>query len=279
MTAPFIFNMNNDQIVRFASAAGAIEPINSVSSRYSFVSTLDAVDLLRETGWFPIKVGQSGTRSSLKEGFQKHYIRFARNEHLDAKDERVDLILYNSHDLGSSFKLIASIWRQVCGNGLMVASELANYTHRHVGFNPDDFMESAVKIADSTSVIADQVSALKEIHLLEEERQIFAEAAHRLVYDAPETAPIKPEKLLGSRRFADDNSDLFTTYNVVQENIIKGGLHGAVYNPETRKTRKITTRPVRSLDRDIKLNQALWVLTEKMAEFKQKMSSPEALTA
>jgi hypothetical protein len=96
---------------------------------------------------------------------------------------------------------------------------------------------------------------------------------------SPETAPIKPEKLLGSRRFADDNSDLFTTYNVVQENIIKGGLHGTVYDPETRTTRKMTTRPVRSLDRDIKLNQALWVLTEKMAEFKQKMSSPEALAA
>lgn len=43
--------------------------------------------------------------------------------------------------------------------------------------------------------------------------------------------------------------------------------------------RRVTTRPVKSLDRDIKLNQALWVLTEKMAEFKQKMSSPEALAA
>jgi len=279
MNTNFTFNMTNDQIIHFASAAGAIEPIDGVSSRYSFVSTLDAVDLLRETGWFPIKVGQSGTRSSWKEGFQKHYIRFARNEHLDAKDERVDLILYNSHDLGSSFKLIASIWRQVCGNGLMVASELANYTHRHVGFNPDDFMESAVKIADSTSVIADQVNTLKEIHLLDEEQQIFAEAAHRLVYDDPETAPIKPEKLLSRRRFEDQKDDLWRTFNAVQENLIKGGLHGTVYNPETRKTRKMTTRPVRSLDRDIKLNQALWVLTEKMAEFKQKMSSPEALAA
>jgi hypothetical protein len=279
MTAPFIFNMTNDQIVRFASAAGAIEPIDGVSSRYSFVSTLEAVDLLRDTGWFPIKVGQSGTRSELKEGFQKHSIRFARNANLDAKDERVDLMLYNSHDLGSSFKLIASIWRQVCGNGLMVASELANYTHRHVGFNPDDFMESAVKIADLTSVIADQVSNLKEIRLLADEQQIFAEAAHRLVYDNPETAPIKPERLLNIRRFADKDSSLFTTYNVVQENIIKGGIHGTVYDTETSKTRKMTTRPVKSLDRDIKLNQALWILTEKMAEFKQQLNSPVALAA
>jgi hypothetical protein len=140
-------------------------------------------------------------------------------------------------------------------------------------------MESAVKIADLTSVIADQVSNLKEIRLLADEQQIFAEAAHRLVYDNPETAPIKPERLLNIRRFADKDSSLFTTYNVVQENIIKGGIHGTVYDTETSKTRKMTTRPVKSLDRDIKLNQALWILTEKMAEFKQQLNSPVALAA
>jgi hypothetical protein len=41
----------------------------------------------------------------------------------------------------------------------------------------------------------------------------------------------------------------------------------------------MTTRPVKSLDRDIKLNQALWILTEKMAEFKQQLNSPVALAA
>jgi hypothetical protein len=33
--------------------------------------------------------------------------------------------------------------------------------------------------------------------------------------------------------------------------------------------RRATTRPVKALDRNIKLNQALWLLTEKMAELKQ----------
>lgn len=277
MTTPINF-LTNNQIVQFAPAAGALEPVAEASGRYSFVPTLEAIDLLRSVGWFPITAKQGSCRIEGKDNFQKHAIRFVRDSFNPDIKERVDLVLYNSHDLGSSFMLATSIWRQVCGNGLMMASEFANFTHRHIGFNPDDFMESAVQIADSSAIVADQISTLKEIQLKKEEGQVFAQAAHRLVYDDPATAPIKPEKLLGRRRIEDQKDDLWTTYNAVQENLIKGGLRGFYFNQETVSMRRVTTRPVKSLDRDIKLNQALWVLTEKMAEFKQKLNS-QALAA
>ena len=47
--------LTNDQIVTLAPAAGSLAPINGVSSRYSFVPTLTAVDLLRDAGWLPIR--------------------------------------------------------------------------------------------------------------------------------------------------------------------------------------------------------------------------------
>lgn len=266
MTAPNF--MTNDLIVRYAPAAGAIEPINKVSSRYTFVSTLEAVDLLRETGWYPIRAQQSNTRLQEKEGFQKHSIRFTRNENyeLKPKDERVDLVLYNSHDLGSSFKLIASVWRLVCGNGLMVASDFANFTHRHVGFKGDDFMESAEKITASASIINDQMDYLKGIQLNYQEQLVYAESAHKLIYEETDHAPITPERLLNCRRFEDTKNNLWNTFNTVQENIIKGGIKG--YTQGENGPRKHTTRAVQSLDRNIKLNQSLWMLTEKMAELK-----------
>ena len=266
MTAPIF--MTNDLIVKYASAAGATEPVDKVSSRYTFVPTLDAVGLLRDAGWFPIKAEQSGTRIQDKEGFQKHCIRFTRNENFEMKpkDERIDLVLYNSHDLGSSFKLIASVWRLVCGNGLMVASDFANFTHRHVGFNENDFVESADKITASANVINDQMDYLKGISLGYDEQIAYAESAHKLIYEDLGNAPISPEQLLKKRRFDDSTNNLWTTFNKVQENIIKGGVKGKVYGENG--PRKVTTRAVQSLDRNIKLNQALWVLTEKMAELK-----------
>jgi hypothetical protein len=50
--------------------------------------------------------------------------------------------------------------------------------------------------------------------------------------------------------------------------LTKGGLKGKKRGANGR-LRRTTTRPVKALDKNIKLNQALWFLTEKMAELKQ----------
>ncbi len=58
---------------------------------------------------------------------------------------------------------------------------------------------------------------------------------------------------------------------------MRGGLKGTSRDDNGR-IRRSTTRPVKALDRNIKLNQALWFLTEKMAELKQVGSSPAKLS-
>ena len=275
MTAPT--PLTNDQIVNIAPAAGSLQPINGVSERYSFVPTLTAIDLLRDSGWFPVHAQQSSVRNAEREGYQRHMIRFAKNG-LAFDGERVDLMLYNSHDCGCAFKLIASVWRQICGNGLMVASEFANFSHKHIGFNPDDFIHSAGEIASAAGTIADQVDDMKVIELTPDERNVFAMSAHSLVYDDPESAPIRPEQLLTERRYDDKGNDLWSKFNVIQENLIRGGLKGRTRGSNGR-LRRTTTRPVKALDRNVKLNQALWYLTEKMAELKQALPTSNTVNA
>lgn len=270
-------SLTNDQITTLAPAAGSVEPINGVSSRYSFVPTLTAVDLLRDAGWLPIHAEQSAVRKVERDGYQRHLIRFAKNG-LSFSGERVDLVLFNSHDRGCAFKLIASVWRQVCGNGLMVASEFANFSHKHIGFSPDAFIHSAGEIASAAGTIADRVDELKVIEMTPDERGVFAQAAHGLIYDELDRAPIRPHQLLDERRYDDKGNDLWTTFNVVQENAMRGGLKGTTRGSNGR-LRRTTTRPVKALDRNIKLNQALWFLTEKMAELKQDGSCHTALFA
>ena len=269
MTAPA--PLTNDQVVTLAPAAGSYEPIDGVSIRYSFVPTLTAVDLLRDAGWFPIHAEQSAVRNVKREGYQRHLIRFTKNG-LSFDNERMDLVLFNSHDRGCAFNLIASVWRQICSNGLMVASEFANFSHKHIGFSPDNFILSAGEIASAAGIIADQVDDMKAIEMTPDERGVYAQAAHSIIYDEPENAPVLPEKLLDERRYDDKGNDLWTTFNVVQENIMRGGLKGTTTGSNGR-TRRTTTRPVKALDRNIKLNQALWFLTEKMAELKQADTS------
>ena len=265
MKTPTI-TLNNEQIVKLAPAAGATSPHEMVSDRYSFVPTLEAVELLRSVGWLPVVAKQAGVRNDDRNGFQKHMIRFIQ-EGMAADEERIDLVLNNSHDRGCAFKLAASVWRKICENGLMVSSEMFNFSHKHIGFDSQACMDSAYKIADGAGEIAARVDDLKTIELASNEKGVFAMAAHQLVYDDPETAPIRPQKLLCERRYDDKGNDLWTTFNVVQENIMKGGLHGSKQGANGR-VRRVKTRPVKSIDRDVKLNKALWVLTEEMAKLK-----------
>lgn len=61
--------------------------------------------------------------------------------------------------------------------------------------------------------------------------------------------------------FSDKKDDLWTVYQRLQENLIKGGLSG-----RNAKGKRARTRSVNGIDGDIKLNKALWVMTEKMYE-------------
>ncbi|MBU1014785.1 MAG: DUF945 domain-containing protein [Bacteroidetes bacterium] len=247
-----------------APSIGATAPIKEVSKLYTFVPTLPVVDLLRGDGWVPVQAKEVNVRIEEKKGFQKHLIRFQRNDLIITPEERVDIVLYNSHDRGCAFNLIASIWRKICSNGLMVSNDLLNFSHRHIGFDGNAFLESAQKIVASTSMIADQVDFMKSIELTPDDRGVFAITALEAAYNEPEKAPVTADRLLTDRRMDDKGKDLWTTFNVVQENLMKGGLPGR--SKATGKRQR--TRAVNSIDKDIKLNKLLWSLTERMAELK-----------
>ena len=59
----------------------------------------------------------------------------------------------------------------------------------------------------------------------------------------------------------DGSRSLWATLNTVQELVMQGGIKG-----RTNTGRRTTTRPVKAVDRDVKLNKALWILAEKLAE-------------
>ena len=101
----------------------------------------------------------------------------------------------------------------------------------------------------------------------------LAASAHALRFgdaDGKVATPIRPEQLLTPRRADDRADDLWTTLNVIQENVMRGGLSARA--PATmdqhgrwRRGRVVTTRAVNNIDQDVRLNRALWVLGERMA--------------
>jgi hypothetical protein len=75
------------------------------------------------------------------------------------------------------------------------------------------------------------------------------------------TVRITAGQLLLPRRAADASDDLWSTYNVIQENLMRGNQRGRSHSKTQRRVR---TRPVQSVDTDIRLNRALWTLAQHM---------------
>lgn len=247
-----------DQIGEKAPSVLATEPIDRVSSKYSFVSTIDAVELIMGSGWKPVDAKESVTRSEGKKGFQSHLIRFTMGDAITKLgEERMDLLLYNSHDGLSSFQLSMGLFRLVCSNGLVVGDPSTSFRHKHINFDQDAFVVSVQDIANSGSRIAQKVEDYKLIELSPDEKGAYAMAASELISDEPEE--VNKYDLVRARRYGDRKDTLWHTYNNVQENIIRGGV---------RRQGKKRTRKLSSIQKDIKLNKALWTLTEKMAEIR-----------
>jgi hypothetical protein len=236
----------------------ATKPIDDVSKKYTFVSTVDAIELIQSAGWMPYAAKQSNVRKDTKAGFQSHLVKFTRNESLSDDDkERFDLLLFNSHDKGTAFKLSMGVFRFVCANGLIVGREDLEFRHKHIGFDEQSFMTSVSELSNQGRVIAESVADYKQIELTRNEQGIYAQSAAQIITDTPEN--MNTYDILRPRREQDRQDNLWATYNRVQENVMKGGI---------RRKKQTRTRKVKALKKDAKINKALWLLTEKMAELK-----------
>ena len=65
------------------------------------------------------------------------------------------------------------------------------------------------------------------------------------------------------RRPEDQGNSLWLSLQRVQEHVTRGGLPG-----RTVQGRRMRTRKVASIDRNVSLNRALWVLAEEMRKLK-----------
>lgn len=259
--------LSNEKIAHFAPSVFANMAHASRSDRYTYIPTVDVLEGLRREGFQPMAVGQTRCRDANKREFTKHLLRFRHESGLTqiVGQEVPELVLVNSHDGASAYNLMGGIYRLVCSNGMIVGNTSAEIKVRHSGDVIHNVIEGSFEVIQSIKKVIPVIDDWKRLELTYDQRKAYAESALGLRWDADEAgnvqAPISNTALLNVRRFDDHKKDLWTTFNVVQENLIRGGLRG------TGTTgRRMSTRAVSSVTENVKLNKALWSLTEKMAE-------------
>lgn len=254
------------QLQKHAPSIFATGGSKHVSGKYGFIPTIEVVRGLKDNGFHPVTAFQSNTRIKGRENFVKHVMRFRHESNMDlqAKEGMLsEVVLINSHDGTTSYQLRAGVFRLVCRNGLIVGDEIFCRRVKHQGQVVDRVIEAAHDIIEICPLSVEKVKEWQDIQLTKDQRVAFAQTAMTLKWDGQddEELPVTPIEILQARRISDTKDDLWTTFNVVQENLIRGGIRY-----RTDKGARMRTRAVNSVTENVRLNTALWTLTEKMAE-------------
>lgn len=266
--------LTDEQLLASAPSIFADAAHESRSSRYAHIPTIKVVEGMRSHGFLPMLAMQSRVRdnSTGRQEFTKHMIRFRHADYsnqLTVGDTFPEVIMVNSHDGTSSYQLNAGLFRLVCANGMVAAQgDLAAVRVQHTGEAVRQVIDASFRVLDDSRKALDISTKWKQKLLTETEQYALAVGAHHLRFaDAHGNVdtPIKPEQLLRPRRTADASADLWTTFNRVQENVIRGGLRAWDRNGDGGKVRKATTREVKGIDGNVTLNRALWKMAEALA--------------
>ena len=245
--------LSKDEIMRLAPATYTTSGSPDTGPRYTFIDTAQLIEALRQNGFYPTEALQS--MRSKQRSYARHMIRF-RHEGAEGLIRKAmpEIILINAHDKSSSFQLRGGLYRFICGNGMIVTlSEFGCISVVHRGNVIAEIVDGAKRIAGCFPSLTETVERMAATQLTYEERLGYAEKVLQARFRTRERPPFEAAELLVSRRSADEGHDLWTAYNVIQENVLRGGMMGLTAKGKLRKT-----RPISGICESVRLNLELW---------------------
>lgn len=258
--------LTHDELFRTVPSIFSETKHDSRSDRYTYIPTITLLDNLKREGFQPFFACQTRVRDLSKRDHTKHMLRLRREGQITG-NQVPEIILLNSHDGSSSYQMLPGLFRAVCQNGLICGETFGEVRVPHKGDVVERVIEGAYEVLGIFECVDEKREEMQRLMLPPPAQQALAKAA--LIYRyGDEHQPVSESQILSPRRWQDESPDLWTTYQRIQENLIKGGLRG-----RNSQGRNQQTRAVRGIDGDVKLNRALWVMAETMLEHAQGRTS------
>jgi hypothetical protein len=228
-------------------ALAATGPSPKMSSRYQFYSTRDLIEPLLEDRWEITKAYQTMPRRGGDQAHAKHLVRIT-HPNLKLGQDRLEMVIRNSHDGSSKFEMMSGAWRMICENGMIIGTSFESVTITHL--RPFEVVQAqAQAMIERAPEVAEVFDGWKSRQTSDDERHAFAIAAAFVRWG--EQAPIDPRSLLEVRRIEDRGNDLWTVFNRLQENVMRGGA-------ATLTNARRHVRGIKAIDETIRVNRGLW---------------------
>ncbi|EFR5289894.1 DUF945 domain-containing protein [Salmonella enterica] len=251
--------LTREELMQYPPSVFGEDKHASRSDRYSYIPTITLLENLRREGFEPFFACQSRVRDPGKREHTRHLLRLRRTGQITGQ-QVPEIIILNSHDGSSSYQLLPGYFRQVCTNSLVCGQSLGEIRVPHRGDIVGKVIEGAYDVLGVFDRVEEKREAMQSLLLPPPAQQALAKAA--LTYRfGEEHQPVTTAQVLTPRRREDYGQDLWTVWNTLQENLLKGGLPG-----RTVQGKRTHTRAVNGIDGDVRLNRALWVMAEQMQQ-------------
>ncbi|EBX2068282.1 DUF945 domain-containing protein [Salmonella enterica subsp. enterica serovar Java] len=251
--------LTHEELMQYTPSVFGEDKHTSRSEKYTYIPTITLLENLRREGFEPFFACQSRVRDPGRRNYTKHMLRLRRAGQITGR-QVPEIIILNSHSGESSFQLLPGMWRQVCANGLVCGQSFGEIRVPHRGDIADKVIEGAYNVLGVFDRVEEKREAMQSLLLPPPAQQALAKAA--LTYRFGEKhQPVTATQILTPRRYEDRKDDLWSVFNRIQENLLKGGLPG-----RTAQGKRTHTRAVNGIDGDVRLNRALWVMAEQMQQ-------------
>lgn len=197
---------------------------HGLTDRYSLVATDNILTKLADHAW---QVASSSERQVRKESLQGKQFHVVKLEHPDyyLGDDKIQLVVTNSHNGKNSVAFHLGIFRMVCSNGLIAGNALVPAIKiPHNQSAPERAIELVLKYMDTKAAsLSEAVQVMKHMQLDRVQQELLARQA--LLIRGFEPAKINNysiNSILEPNRVEDASNSLWNTYNTVQESVERG---------------------------------------------------------
>jgi len=241
----------------YATAKGT-----NTSDNFKFQDSQVIIDALQSSGFYLDDTSIGNPRKDENKGFQKHLMIFRSGwgeTKIDDGNE-LTILVQNAHNGTSSVRFSIGIYRAVCANGLIVGDTLHEYRVNHRGKDFErNIIEAIASVRHRFTEIKYVIGKMQNTLLNYQDRRNLAIKAImvRIGKQAKFLKNADIKRLLSTRRNEDKFEDLYTVFNRIQENVMRGGICYITNKDEVYKNN--TLRKIKKGgDTDIKFNSGFW---------------------
>ena len=238
--------LSKKELSEIAPSIFTMKPSNTVSDKYTHIPTERVIDDMELMGWKPVDAKEVKARTEDTRGVQKHLVVF-RNDDVVINGEDGDtvfpqILITNSHDGKNAFQFTAGLFRMICENGLVIATdEFEDLKMRHMGYTFEDLQVLIRGMVEKLPLTVEAMNKMKEIELQEEQMFDLAKSFLDIRVEGTKNTYDKQaiEDVLESQRKKDEGNMLWEVFNRVQENIIEGNFEYRTPSGKLRQARVI----------------------------------------